>query len=218
MSHGDVKPALGWLFTPNPFPKTLLYLPILPLHRGKMQFETNPLTQYIRTDYNPAKYNYINQNYYKQPAPAQYAPILDSYTPFPSAVQESPASTIDKILFDRTDVLKDRIEFIIDQAQTRKDLYKSNSERIDEQECGIDSKIDMLDSWTPFRQLDPTVLRRKQGLEQELHQLHTERRREKIGAWGDIQMLYKDLMNTVQDYRSALRSENITRGEELGGN
>ena len=182
-----------------------------------MDFATNPQVGYNRNSYDLLRQYSLIQNYYTRNRPQEYVPFTLEYSPLASAVAEPPASTIDRLLFDKRDVLKDRIESIVNQIDTRKALYEGNMHHIDEQDCGISTKIDVLDTWVPFSQLNQVVERRKQGLEQELHQLHKERRGERVRAWQDVQRLHMDLLDAVQEYRSALRNESILGGDGLGG-
>ena len=182
-----------------------------------MEFTNTSGAGQDQNSYDVYRHYYLRPNY-RQPAKhKEYVPFTAAYSPFPSAVTEPPASTIDRILFDKDQVLQQRMDSIIYQIQARRDLYEENMRRIDYQDCGISGKIDFLDEWMPFRQLNQVVERRKESLERELHQLDTERRAERVRAWEDVQRLYKDLLDTISDYRAALRTQGLIEGEESGG-
>ncbi len=182
-----------------------------------MDFATIPQVGYNQNSYDLLRQYSLIQNYYHRNRPQEYVPFTFQYSPFASAVVEPRASTIDRLLFDKRDVLKDRIESVVYQIQARKALYEGNMQHIDEQDCGISTKIDVLDTWIPLGQLNQVVERRKQGLEQELHQLHKERRSERVRAWQDVQRLHMDLLDAAAEYRSALRNESILGGDGIGG-
>ena len=130
------------------------------------------------------------------------------YTPVPltSAVEEPPRDLVDRVLFDRTNALREKASALARQIDQRWSLYKTNMDGIDLQDCIISTHMDNLGDWT-YR------ARREQGLEQEMHQLKKERRAERTAAWEDVQKLEIDLLDVIHEYRTAKRDEEVARGD-----
>lgn len=140
---------------------------------------------------------------------AGYLPI--SYVPTP---QSDP---LDVLLKQKTAQLKARAELLLDQIDKRNELHQNSMSAIDRQECGICSKITMIDSALGKGLLDSIVLQRKQSLELELHQLHKERRDLNHCLWSDLLKLYQDLLDAMQEFQRALADERLVGGEDGQG-
>ena len=122
---------------------------------------------------------------------------------------ESLNSLVDDVLRDKRRALSEKIGLLKHHIASRWDLYRRNIEHIALQECIVCTTMDNLS--LEWNYVSP---KRQQGLEQEMHQLHEERRKERTRAWEDTQELEEKLLEAVHEYREARRNECVLEVED----
>jgi len=123
--------------------------------------------------------------------------------------------SIDALLFGQKDFLRQKLSWFYKNIEDRKKLYHGNLHHLVDQECKIGSKILQLDerfrwSYSPGKIVD----KRRGGLEQEMHSIHQEKRRNRTETWRDLQRIYQELSEVLEEYEHACRNNNLLQDEQ----
>jgi len=119
----------------------------------------------------------------------------------------SESNSLEKLLLDKVQSLTTIISQIGSEIQNRKNLSTQISYTIDQQYLYLKSYFLTFDQWELGR--NKSIEMRRTRLEQQLQQLHQEKRMEQTQCWKDIAQLNKECRTWFKQYRDLMQRVKI---------
>jgi hypothetical protein len=122
---------------------------------------------------------------------------------------EKSGNIVEEIFGDKVQSLRATIDSILAQIEERKTLRKSNLHGILQGECKCDTELMQLEDRIGFSNAGPGTDKARATIQKELLNLERERRFEEVSCWRDLVFLRKELLNTLREYQTAVRRQEM---------
>lgn len=156
--------------------------------------------------------NSPNPEPFSYPMPEQLfsQPLSEAY----SAKTKNSEDIVGEIFEDKLHALKTTIESILAQIEQRKKFTKNNLLSLLRGECKCDTELMQLEDKLKYSgAAGPGADKAKATAQKELLNLERERRFEGVSCWRDLVFLRKELVNTLSEYKTALRKQAMLSGK-----
>ena len=177
-------------------------------------------TQYQPKTNENDRNNYLVENNYRQPidldkqitesSSASYFPSLD-YSITKSSSSNSGGSDIaDLITNDKMKFLGTTAEHLKSQIEQRSKIRDDHVEDLDSMIMDCDVGVMNLESWPMFSNM--MVEKKRADFKNVVQRLESEKKQEVLKCWKDQSSLYKELLETLGEYKNVQRRSKMLSG------
>jgi hypothetical protein len=136
----------------------------------------------------------------------EWVPPKETYAPIEIS---SHCHELDNLIFGKAAILGRRLEELGQAVFARETLLEDHLDELVEDECRIDSRIDHLLAASSDFADTPTMAMKKAKLYQQLAEILSEKRSQKLDAWADISRMQKEIFEVAKLYEDAKRREHL---------